>query len=94
MMGDSYVNRPKCCKCGSVAIGRVCYAGFNDKVVDNPFCGFDFTEIYGETGKLLDNFPSTAVVADWILVQRWKYSDVIPKMPETYGELISKGTKR
>lgn len=94
MMGESYNSRPKCCKCGHIAAGRICYAGFNDKVVDNPFCTLDFTEVYSETGKLLDESLGTIAVADWILIQKWNYSGVIPKMPQTYAELMSDGEKR
>lgn len=96
MMGESYMmaHRPRCCKCGGVAVGRVCYAGLHNKIIDNPFCQVDFAEIYHQTGILLDELFGVMAVGDFILIQRWKYTEVIPPMPETYSELMHRGLKR
>lgn len=96
MMGDVWKNslRPRCCKCGSVATGRICYAGNPDNVVDNPFCNSDFPDVYFQTGILLDELFKIQAIGDWVLVQRWKYTEAIPLMPLTTASLMIKGQKR
>lgn len=96
MMGEfvKMETRPKCCQCSRPATGRVCYMGAKNKVVDNPFCNMDFTEIYKETENLLDEEFGLSIEGDWVYIQRWKYTEDVPPMPFNYGDLIGKGKKR
>lgn len=94
-MGETYsmMYRPRCCKCGNIAMGRICYSNHANKVVDNPFCGIDFAEVYHETNVLLDEIFGITAMGDWVWVQKWKYTETIPHMP-TLPELLEKGVKR
>lgn len=96
MMGEFYKveQRPRCCACGAIAVGRICYMGSRNKVVDNPFCNQDFGEIFKQTGKLMDELYGLKIDGDWVYIQRWKYTDILPAMPTSRIELIEKGNRR
>jgi hypothetical protein len=84
--------RPKCCGCSGSSVGRICYAGKSDNVIDNPFCNKCYNEVVKQTSKLIKELYS-GLKADYILIQRWDEKQVVPSMPFTLTSLYNEGIR-
>jgi len=85
--------RPKCCGCNERAKGRICYAGLNDNVVDNPYCGACFGEVFKQTKQLIATVHSGKVESEMVLIQNWKPTQFCGDIPRTIAELLTQGQK-